>query len=73
MEVFSALTAVLGHPTVNTVVLAAAVYFIRDLAKAVKELGGEVEKMKLHVATDYATKSDLKDELRRHETVFHEV
>ena len=73
MEVFSALTAVLGHPTVNTVVLAAAVYFIRDLAKAVKDLGSEVEKMKLHVATDYATKADLRDTMTRHETIFHEV
>lgn len=73
MEVFSALTGVLGHPTVNTVVLSAAVYFIRDLAKAVKALTVETERLKLHVATEYATKAEVKDALRRHETVFHEV
>jgi predicted Holliday junction resolvase-like endonuclease len=61
----------LGHPTVNTFVLAVAVYFLKDFAVAVKDLKREIEEHKLEVAREYATKEEVSETIERHEKLLH--
>jgi hypothetical protein len=57
--------------TINTLVLATAVYFLRDFAGTVKELKKEQESHKLEVAKFYATHVDVNDAIDRHEKSLH--
>jgi hypothetical protein len=61
----------LGNPTVNTFVLAVAVYFLKDFASTVKELRRDMETHKLEVARNYATQADLDHAIQRHEQLLH--
>lgn len=61
----------LGHPTVNTLVLAVAVYFLKDFAASVKELRKEMEQHKLEVAGEYATNDEVNQVIKRHEELLH--
>lgn len=63
----------LGHPTVNTLVLAVAVYFLKDFASTVKELKKEMEEHKLEVAREYATSAEVSDAIDRHEKLLHKT
>ena len=65
-------TALLGHPTLQTIILAVAIYFLKGFASSVKELKADVEAHKLTVAKDYVTKEDLKQRMELHEDTFHE-
>jgi LEA14-like dessication related protein len=61
----------LGNPTVNTLILAIAVYFLKDFALAVKDLKKEIEMHKLQVAREYATKEEVSETIERHEKLLH--
>lgn len=63
----------LGHPTVNTLVLAVAVYFLKDFANTVKELKKEMEEHKLQVAREYATSNEVTEAIDLHEKHLHGV
>ncbi len=57
--------------TLNTLILATAVYFLRDFALTVKELKKALEEHRLEVAKFYATHVDVNDAIDRHEKSLH--
>lgn len=71
-NVLDSATTLLGHPTLQTITLAVAIYFLKGFAGSVKELKSEMESHKLKVAEDYATKADLRERVALHEATFHE-
>ena len=70
-DVLNAVTQVVSSPSLNTIALAVAGYYLRDTALAIKEMRKEIEAHKLRVAEDYATREDVVDAIERHESLLH--
>lgn len=69
--VINSANAILGNQTLNTIVLAIAIYFLKDFVALVKALRAEVSALHLKMAENYVTKDDMEKRFDIHEGDLH--